>query len=293
MIWILVLLLMFSLTVSTLLILELRRLIIDLTYINTHETNAELTTQTSWPIFTRLVKAINHSLIQNRTLKEEHVRQQQQVHMMLTNLTHDIKTPLTVASGYVQLLQKSAPNDNHLSRIAHNLTAVNYYLRYLMDYNLIQEQTTRLHLESINLTQLIQVQLFDVFDELTERQLTLIPDLASDVQLNTDKEMVTRVIQNLIGNWLKYASGTLTVSLDEPDLKHVRVVFANQTNATIPDVSQLTDRFYTGDPARQDSTGLGLSIVNTLMTQLNGKMNLQAEDGWFRVTLQFLRINQE
>ena len=188
--------------ICVVLLLELMRIIRELEYINRHETNAELTSATRWPVVHRLAEAINHSLIQTRTLREHQVQQQSQVHHLLTNLTHDIKTPLTVASGYVQLLQRDTPDDSRLLKVAHNLTAVNYYLRYLMDFNLIQEQSTVLDLAPVDLTELVQSQLFDVYDELSEKQLLLTPNLAAPVKLLSDASLIHRVLQKLIGIWL-------------------------------------------------------------------------------------------
>lgn len=289
MIWILALLLIIMSAIVALLFLEIHQLTLNLEYINSHNTNAELPTQTNWRIFVRLAAAINHSLVQTRDLREAQVRQNQRVHSMLTNLTHDIKTPLTVASGYVQLLQREAPHNPQLARVGHSLSSVSYYLHYLMDFNLIQEQSGALHLEDLNLTQIVEGQLFDAFDQINERQLTLTPNLATNIMLISDRALLLRVIQNLIGNWLKYATGELSVTLDEPDEQYVRLVFANQTSQPITDVDRLAERFYTADPARQNSSGLGLSIVRTIMTQLNGRMTLQAVGTWFYVTLQFHR----
>ncbi len=275
--------------ICLILILELTRIIRELEYINQHETNAELTSATRWPVVHRLAEAINHSLIQSRTLREHQVQQQSQVHHLLTNLTHDIKTPLTVASGYVQLLQRDTPDDSRLLRVAHNLTAVNYYLRYLMDFNLIQEQSTALDLAPVDLTELVQSQLFDVYDELSAKQLRLTPKLAAHVQFISDASLIRRILQNLIGNWLKYAHEQVQVRLTERDATHIELVLANQTKRPVENLDHLVERFYTNDQARTDSTGLGLSIVASLMTKLDGTLDLSVVDGWFTATLVFRR----
>lgn len=275
--------------ICAILIMELLRVTRELEYINRRETNAELTTATRWPLIHRLVVAINYSLIQTRTLAERQAQQQAQVHHLLTNLTHDIKTPLTVANGYVQLLQRETPTEPRLIRVAHNLTSVNYYLRYLMDFNLIQEQGTVLALAPVDLTAVVRAQLFDVYDELTEKKLVLMPELAPHIQLISDAGLIQRVLQNLIGNWLKYARGQVRVSLRERDSSHIELVLANQTKQPVTNVDHLVERFYTNDQARTDSTGLGLSIVASLMTQLDGTLELSAVSGWFTASLVFRR----
>lgn len=281
-----------ALVVAIVLSAELMRIMRELEYINSHQTNAELTSATRWPVIRQLVAAINRSLVQVHDLRTKQIEQETQVRRLLTNLTHDIKTPLTVASGYVQLMQRNAPENEQLMRVAHNLTSVNYYVRYLMDFNLVQEQSSKLDLISLDLTALVQNQLFDVFDELHEKHLTLTPTLQANIMLVTDASLVKRVVQNLIGNWLKYASGGVRVALRERDEKHVELTMANQTDQPMTNVDHLVERFYTSDTARRDSTGLGLSIVANLMTRLNGTMTISTQDDWFTVTLIFRRNNE-
>lgn len=269
--------------------LELNRIVDELRYVNTHETNAEVTLRTSWPLFKRLADQINANLIQNRLLKERHLQQEQRIHAMLTNLTHDIKTPLTVASGYVQLMRKAAPEDDGLMRISHNLSSVNYYLHYLMDFNLIQEESYKLNLAEVDLTGLVQSQLFDVFDDLSAKRFELTPELGDGIHVPADETLVTRICQNLISNWVKHAGKQLQVRLEVVDTQHVQLEFANTITGPSPDLNRMTARFYTGDTARKDSRGLGLSIVQGLMTQLGGQMTLLMKDNWFRVVLTFKR----
>lgn len=287
MIWLLSFLVVGLLIVLGLLVAEFRRITKALTYINTHATNALVTTNTRFAPSQKLASAINHSLEQARTLKQQQRQQDQQVHTLLTNLTHDIKTPLTVATGYVQLMQRSAPDDDRLVRIGHNLTTVNYYLRYLMDFNVLQEQNATLNLSSVALTSFVEQRIFDVYDELTARGLSLTPDLAAGVSLITDAGLLQRVIDNLIGNWLKYADGALRLTLTQDDTGRTTLEFANHTAAPVAHVNHLSERFYTNDPARQDSTGLGLSIVSALMVRLNGRLTLSAQGNWFVATLVF------
>ncbi|WP_179396138.1 sensor histidine kinase [Lacticaseibacillus absianus] len=271
----------------TVLGLDLRRIGRELDYINTHETNAELTTSTRLPVFARLVAAINLNLVRTRQLRTQQVQQDARVHALLTNLTHDIKTPLTVASGYVQLMVKRTPADDQLVRVAHNLAIVNDYLRYLMDFNLIQEQNAQLTLVELDLSAFVEQCLFDAFDELQARGLTLAPALTPHIRLISDETLLRRVLDNLIGNWLKYAQGELRVTLDHDAQGRVQLTFSNETAAPLPPVERLTERFYTADRARRDSTGLGLSIVQALMVRLNGRLTLRTEQAWFIATLTF------
>ena len=223
-------------------------------------------------------------------LQIEQVEQEKKIHQMLMDLTHDIKTPLTVATGYVQLLDRQPEADPKpsLARIANNLRSVNYYLHYLMDFNLIQEKTRSLNHQSVNVSELLKNELFDYYDQLTASGLKVTPAITDQLMLETDETLMRRIIQNLIGNWLKYAKSQAKLSFARQDNHHLVMTFSNDTAQPVSHVDQLVDRFYTTDAARTtQSVGLGLSIVQSLTTTLGGKMKLEAHDDSFTVKLTF------
>nr|WP_232354098.1 HAMP domain-containing sensor histidine kinase [Bifidobacterium asteroides] len=206
---------------------------------------------------------------------------------MLTNLTHDIKTPLTVARGYAQLLKEGSADQEQLSRILNNLQSVDHYLHYLMDFNLIQEKSVSLDLTRVNLSALVQQELFNAFDSLTARSVTVEPRIQTGVEITTDQIMMSRIIQNLIGNWLKYAEESAWVDLHKSEDGRIHLDFGNKTKSGAVDVDRLMERFQTDDQSRTKirSTGLGLSIVDSLVDSLSGSMRLESADGIFLVHL--------
>lgn len=289
MIWFFVILLILSWGLLLLLIANLHRMTKELSYINNHKTNAGVTSYGHGRLLAPLLTAINQSLAQNFHLRQQQRQHEKQLKQMLTNLTHDIKTPLTVASGYVQLFQKKGQaTPEQLARTQHNLEAVNYYLRYLMDYNMFQENSVQLNLHEYDLGRFVETELLAAYDQLQAKGLSLHLHLPEKVQLITDKRLLSRVIQNLIGNWLKYADGELTVTLESIDQHHLDLAFGNHTAQVLDDPKQFSTRFYTADYSRnRRSAGLGLNIVQNLMTALGGKMFLQTTPHHFTVNLRF------
>ena len=273
-----------------LVIIDLRRINHDLNYINHHETNAGVTSNTNLPLIRKLTAGINWNLNAMRNLQIEQIEQEKKIHQMLMDLTHDIKTPLTVATGYVQLLDREPKADAKpfLTRIANNLRSVNYYLHYLMDFNLIQEKTRTLNRKPTDVSTLLKTELFDYYDQLTANGLQVKPEVTDGLTLVTDETLLRRIIQNLIGNWLKYAKSQACLSLTRQDANHIVMTFANKTAEPVRHVERLADRFYTTDTARTtQSVGLGLSIVQSLTTTLSGKMAIDAHDHTFTVKLTF------
>lgn len=293
MLGILILLIVICLVLFALLLLvitDVHRISRDLDYINHHNTNAGITSNTNLPLIRKLSAGINQNLNTMHQLQIEQVEQEKKIHQMLMDLTHDIKTPLTVATGYVQLLDRQPEEDPKpsLARIANNLRSVNYYLHYLMDFNLIQEKTRSLNHQSVNVSELLKNELFDYYDQLTASGLKVTPAIADQLMLETDETLMRRIIQNLIGNWLKYAKSQAKLSFARQDNHHLVMTFSNDTAQPVSHVDQLVDRFYTTDAARTtQSVGLGLSIVQSLTTTLGGKMKLEAHDDSFTVKLTF------
>ncbi|MFD1430069.1 sensor histidine kinase [Lacticaseibacillus mingshuiensis] len=274
-----------------LVLLDLRRMTRDLTYLNGRTTNAGVTTYTALRPVRALAAAINASLIKRRQLQAAQFDQQQKVHRMLTNLTHDIKTPLTVATGYVQLLARDAApaQQDAFRRVQHNLGSVDYYLTYLLDFNLIQEKSASLDLSDVDLSALVETALFNDYDKLTEQKINVVPHIETGLHLHSDQALLRRIVQNALSNWLKYAARTATVSLDQLDAGHIQLRFDNETDAPVQDGETLTTRFYTSDQARTQlpSNGLGLNIIHTLATTLGGTMAIKTEPGHFSLTLIF------
>ena len=293
MLGILILLIVICLVLFALLLLvitDVHRISRDLDYINHHNTNAGITSNTNLPLIRKLSAGINQNLNTMHQLQIEQVEQEKKIHQMLMDLTHDIKTPLTVATGYVQLLDRQPEADPKpsLARIANNLRSVNYYLHYLMDFNLIQEKTRSLNHQAVNVSELLKNELFDYYDQLTASGLKVTPAITDQLMLETDETLMRRIIQNLIGNWLKYAKSQAKLSFARQDHHHLVMTFSNDTAQPVSHVDQLVDRFYTTDAARTtQSVGLGLSIVQSLTTTLGGKMKLEAHDDSFTVKLTF------
>ncbi|WP_334332845.1 sensor histidine kinase [Companilactobacillus sp. HBUAS59544] len=275
-----------------LLLHEISRITKDLDYINQNNTNGNVTTSSNLKIIKRLSKAINLNLEAKNRLRENQEKQNKQFNRMLTNLTHDIKTPLTVSMGYVQLLTQkdSVPENKELIRVKNNLDSVNYYLHYLMDFNLIQEKSKKLNPKQFNLSDTLQNELFNYYDQLSAHLIKAHIQIEPNIIVKSDEMMFRRIFQNLIGNILKYASDNMTVSLFKSE-QIIQIIFHNQTDENLTDSNQLLNRFYTADSSRNNqSIGLGLSIVQSLVTTLGGKVKLDTRPNNFQITLIFKHL---
>lgn len=206
--------------------------------------------------------------------------------MAISNIAHDIRTPLTIASGYTQQLLKDADKeqmDQQLQKIADNLGMVSRRLEALMEYRRLMEGAIRPKLERVDLSQLVTQQLFAYYDAFQRAGIDLDVDLSENLQLETDSDIFDRIIQNMLSNVLKHGREAASISLKKEGQK---VIFRvkNKVQKPILHLDKLTNRFYSENlSSSEESSGLGLYITQQLVEILGGDLTIQAEEDWFEL----------
>lgn len=206
--------------------------------------------------------------------------------MAISNIAHDIRTPLTIASGYTQQLLKDADKeqmDQQLQKIADNLGMVSRRLEALMEYRRLMEGAIRPKLQRVDLSQLVTQQLFSYYDAFQRAGIDLDVDLSENLLLETDSDIFDRIIQNMLSNVLKHGRETASISLKKEDQKVIFQV-KNKVQKPILHLDKLTNRFYSENlSSSEESSGLGLYITQQLVEILGGDLTIQAEGDWFEL----------
>ena len=206
--------------------------------------------------------------------------------MAISNIAHDIRTPLTIASGYTQQLLKDADKDQmdqQLQKIADNLSMVSRRLEALMEYRRLMEGAIRPSLQRVDLSQLVTQQLFSYYDAFQRAGINLDVDLSENLLLETDSDIFDRIIQNMLSNVLKHGRETASISLKKEGQKVIFQV-KNKVQKPILHLDKLTNRFYSENlSSSEESSGLGLYITQQLVEILGGDLTIQAEDDWFEL----------
>lgn len=206
--------------------------------------------------------------------------------MAISNIAHDIRTPLTIASGYTQQLLKDADKDQmdqQLQKIADNLGMVSRRLEALMEYRRLMEGAIRPSLQRVDLSQLVTQQLFAYYDAFQQAGIDLDVDLSENLLLETDSDIFDRIIQNMLSNVLKHGRETASISLKKEGQKVIFQV-KNKVQKPILHLDKLTNRFYSENlSSSEESSGLGLYITQQLVEILGGDLTIQAEDDWFEL----------
>lgn len=206
--------------------------------------------------------------------------------MAISNIAHDIRTPLTIASGYTQQLLKDADKeqmDQQLQKIADNLGMVSRRLEALMEYRRLMEGAIRPKLQRVDLFQLVTQQLFAYYDAFQRAGIDLDVDLSENLLLETDSDIFDRIVQNMLSNVLKHGRETASISLKKEGQKVIFQV-KNRVQKPILHLDKLTNRFYSENlSSSEESSGLGLYITQQLVEILGGDLTIQAEDDWFEL----------
>lgn len=206
--------------------------------------------------------------------------------MAISNIAHDIRTPLTIASGYTQQLLKDADKDQmdqQLQKIADNLSMVSRRLEALMEYRRLMEGAIRPKLQRVDLSQLVTQQLFAYYDAFQQAGIDLDVALSENLLLETDSDIFDRIVQNMLSNVLKHGRETASISLKKEGQKVIFQV-KNKVQKPILHLDKLTNRFYSENlSSSEESSGLGLYITQQLVEILGGDLTIQVEDDWFEL----------
>ena len=234
----------------------------------------------------RLASSLNEEL---RLLRKERLRYQQgdrELKEAVVNVSHDLRTPLTALSGYVELLKGEAlspAGQRYLSQIEDRAQAMQAMTEELFRYSLAAEETA-LTLEPVDLRAAVEEALLSFYGAF--QQKGVVPQLSlpqGPVTRQLDKAALSRVLGNILTNALKYSPGELAVALSPAGV----LTFSNPAPDLDPvSAGRLFHRFYTVESSAQ-STGLGLSIARELTQRLGGTISARWESGRLQVELTF------
>lgn len=216
---------------------------------------------------------------------------------LITNVSHDIKTPLTSIINYVDLLEKEEiPNENakeYLEVLERQSARLKKLIEDLIEASKASSGSLSVNLEKLE-AGVFLVQTVGEFKEKTEKnELDLqIKKPEEPIYIMADGRHFWRVIDNLMNNICKYAQPETRVYINlEQTGEKVQITFRNTSRYPLNISSEeLMERFVRGDSSRNtEGNGLGLSIAGSLMELMHGKMHLVVDGDLFKVVLEFDR----
>lgn len=235
----------------------------------------------------------------------------------ITSISHDIRTPLTSAKGYLQMLSGDLPSDaagmerhrEYISTVERRVDDVTDLLNQLFEYARVEAGEMDFHMERVNITNLFLETISMFYDDFA------LKDCAPAVEVPqtpyfvlADRSALARIFENLIKNALVHGTGDFSFSLKKVSLKpdtksgmksnadsdesEVCLCVSNRTESIRQgDLAQIFDRFYTTDTSRtRKATGLGLAIVKQFAEHMDAEVTASLKGDIFSICITFLPI---
>lgn len=215
-------------------------------------------------------------------------REKRTLDMAISNIAHDIRTPLTIASGYTQqLIKNPEPNPETLNKIAHHLDLVSKRLEALLEYRHLMEGAVKPKLEELDLSTFITKKTLPYYDVFQSSHIDLDFNVEPGLRTTTDRDLLDRIIQNLLGNVLKHGKEKARLSLKKEENGLVLEI-DNLVKKPIKNIDNLSNRFYSENLSdTEESSGLGLYITEELVHLLGADMELATDGEWFSAFIYF------
>ncbi|MDE6233818.1 MAG: HAMP domain-containing histidine kinase [Lachnospiraceae bacterium] len=249
------------------------------------DTNTLIDISTGDRYMRHLANSIN---IQLRKLRTERHRFQQgdtELKNAITNISHDLRTPLTSICGYLDLLEEEEKSEaacRYIEIVKNRTQILTQLSEELFRYSVIMNDCNDAVIEPITVNSLLEESIAAFYTSLNERGIT--PDIKiseEKVIRILDRSALIRIFSNLLNNAIKYSDGDLNITL----LQTGEIIFSNTASKLDEiQVGKLFDRFYTVETAGK-STGLGLAISRTLIEQMNGSISAKYKDNKLSICL--------
>ena len=250
------------------------------------DTNQLITVSSSDKHVRHLASEIARQLAELRRQRRQYISGDRELKEAVTNISHDLRTPLTAICGYLELLEAEEMTDNtrrYVEQIANRTEALKSLTEELFKYSVISS-VSDLNYEKVDVGRVLEDTLISFYGAFEQKNITpniTLPDRT--VFRSLDKFALSRILGNIVSNAVKYSDGDFEVTMTESG----EITFSNTASElSSVDVGKLFDRFYTVDSARK-STGLGLSIAKLLTERMGGYISADYKGNLLSITLSF------
>ena len=250
------------------------------------DTNQLITVSSSDTHVRHLASEIARQLAELRRQRRQYINGDRELKEAVTNISHDLRTPLTAICGYLELLESEEMTDNtrrYVEQISNRTEALKALTEELFRYSVISS-VSDLNYENVNVSRVLEdtlISFYVAFEQKNIKPNILLPD--GVIIRSLDKSALSRIFGNIISNAVKYSDGDFSVTMSDTG----EITFSNTASElSSVDVGKLFDRFYTVDSARK-STGLGLSIAKLLTERMGGCISAEYKGNTLSITLSF------
>ena len=223
---------------------------------------------------------------------EERLRTERLRTELITNVSHDIKTPLTSIMNYVDLLQKEhtpQQETEYLEVLQRQSQRLKKLTEDVLESSKAESGNIEVHIESVSVVEIVEQAMAEYQDRLEAASLTMVIDTDHVPHVSADGRLLWRVLRNLLSNVSKYAMEGTRVYLDAhcPDPEHVEIDLKNISRSQLNISSnELMERFVRGDSSRHtEGSGLWLNISESLVRLMGGDFHIEIDGDLFKAVI--------
>lgn len=264
-------------------------------FISRNDTNKRISFYGKSRSFRRLAKDINEIIDSYDERHDRILREDKEIKDTLTNMSHDIRTPLTSLKGYFELLdQTDDPEERkkYTNIIYGRIESLSEILETMFLYTKVSNVNFKISIDPIECSKIILETMFEYYDDFQEKGYDVDIDVDEGIRILGNEQSLKRIMQNLIRNSLVHGGGDVKLSVKPEEGKKVKIILDNLLEeGQHPDPNRVFDRYYKGDASRHTgSSGVGLSVVKKLVESMNGDITAFVGNGRFRIEMTFKTI---
>ena len=273
--------------------IQIKNIYKQLDLIKELETNKIITGSGSSREINKLINSLNELIMLGRNMSKDYKIKDKVLKETITNISHDIRTPLTSLNGYFQLLSESndeAEKEKYMAIISTRINNLKNLLEDMFTYIKIQDHNYKIDKEECNLNKIVYDNLFSYYEDFKLKGIEPnIHIIEKPIILFSNPVYLDRIVNNLISNSLIHGKSHIGITLSQDQNSISFIVENDVENTEGIDLQNIFTRFYKKDKARTiNSTGLGLTIVKELVESMGGEITASIHGDIFKIEINLI-----
>lgn len=259
----------------------------QLLFLTKEETNTKLTLSGPDPQVSELLLLINEVLTMSKERQELYHKKERELRRQISNISHDLRTPLTSVLGYLELIQggevSEEEKEKYLQIIWKRSKVLLELIQGLYDLSLVEEKKYRFQETKVHLPEVLSEVLAMYYNEFEKRGFQSSVTIPEKIERMTgDRQALVRIYSNILQNVLNHGDEVLYVIVKEAEGEIVTSFYNKTRDVHKEDVPYLFERFYSAERIKSgENTGLGLAIVKAFVESMGGRVEASLEEEMF------------
>lgn len=240
----------------------------------------------------KLAQTINSATQEQKQLKTDIVNREERLKQNISDIAHDLRTPLSSIRGYITLLEDCTEKEKkeYISIIERKSEELNLLINNFYEVSLFDNSNLEIDTRPIDIVQVIMETVISNYTLIKNSEIEVSNRLPEkQIKIYGEEIVCKRIIQNLLANSIKYSTGYISIELDEFESEAIFIIKNSVADIKESDLGNLFERFYTVDKSRNRSgSGLGLYIVKLLLEKIGGEVkDISLENDILSISIMF------